>query len=141
RRDLVVLEQAPRPPVPELQPGLRVASFNLENYFNGNGRGGGFPTPRGARSRADLERQQAKLISALVGLRADVAGLLEVENDGYGRHSALAQLVDALNAAVAEAEGKPEVGDYRFVETAEAPGEDPIRVALIYRASAVEPVG
>ena len=141
RRDLVIASQAPRPPQPALQDGLRVASFNLENFFNGNGRGAGFPTPRGAASAEDLKRQRAKLVQVLLGARADVAGLVEVENDGYGARSALAELVDALNAAIAEAEGEPTAGDYRFVSTPEALGDDQIRVALIYRARAVEPVG
>lgn len=139
RGDLTISSQAPRPPLPELQPGLRVAGFNLENYFNGNGRGGGFPTPRGAQSRADFERQQAKLVSALAAMKPDVAGLMELENDGFGPRSSIAQLVGALNAAVGE--GLSEGGEYRFVESAEAPGDDAIRVGLIYRASAVEPVG
>ena len=39
---------------------LRVASFNVLNYFNGDGLGGGFPTARGANTFAELERQRAK---------------------------------------------------------------------------------
>jgi uncharacterized protein len=138
RRDLAIAEQAARPPLPELQPGLRVLSFNLENFFNGDGRGGGFPTPRGAATRADYERQRAKLVSVLSATAPDIAALAEVENDGYGKRSALAQLVDALNAA-REAAGVP--ADYRFIATDEPPGADQIRVALIYREGRVEPVG
>jgi len=141
RSDLVVQQQAPRPTLPELAPGLRIASFNLENYFNGNGRGGGFPTSRGAPSRADHERQRDKLVSVLLAARADIAGLAEVENDGDGERSALAQLVSALNAAVAEAEGAADAGDYRVVASGERLGGDEIRVALIYRERAVELVG
>lgn len=141
RRDLVVTAQAERPQLPSLQPGLRVLSFNLENFFNGNGRGGGFPTPRGAATSADFERQRAKLLRVLLDARADVAGLVEVENDGEGPRSALAQLVEALNNALGAEEGATGPGDYRFVSTPEAPGSDQIRVALIYREGAVEPVG
>jgi predicted extracellular nuclease len=141
RRDLVITAQAPRPALPELQPGLRVASFNVENFFNGNGRGGGFPTPRGAATPADFARQRDKIISALTQARPDVAGLLELENDGYGKRSSLAELVDALNAAVGAAEVDPAAGDYRFIETPEPLGGDQIRVALIYRARAVSPEG
>ncbi len=141
RRDLEVSAQAARPPLPELQPGLRVLNFNLENFFNGNGRGGGFPTPRGAATRADFERQRAKLVQVLLETRADIAGLVEIENDGYDPRSALADLVSALNATIGEAEGAQGPGDYHFVQTPAAPGGDQIRVALIYRASAVEPIG
>jgi predicted extracellular nuclease len=35
---------------PDVGGTLRVASVNLHNYMNGDGRGGGFPTPRGATS-------------------------------------------------------------------------------------------
>jgi predicted extracellular nuclease len=138
RRDLVIASQAPRPQPPELAPGLRVLSFNLENFFNGNGRGGGFPTPRGAVSREDFERQRAKLVSVITATAPDIVALMEVENDGYGKRSALAQLVESLNQAREEA-GEP--ADYRFIETAEAPGGDQIRVALIYRQTRVNPVG
>lgn len=141
RRDLAIADQAGRPPLPKLRSGLRVASFNLENFFNGNGRGGGFPTPRGAASTADFERQRAKLLQVMLTARADVAALVEVENDGYGERSALAELVAALNTAIAEAQGDPEAGDYRFVRTPEPLGDDQIRVALIYRERAVEPIG
>jgi predicted extracellular nuclease len=141
RRDLAVTAQAPRPALPDLKSGLRVASFNVENFFNGNGGDGGFPTARGAATAADFGRQRAKIISALAQARPDVAGLLELENDGYGKRSALAELVDALNAAVADADADPAAGDYRFIETPEPLGGDQIRVALIYRARAVSPEG
>lgn len=42
-----------RPPPPAQ---VRVASFNIENYFNGDGRGGGFTTPRGALTYTDFRR-------------------------------------------------------------------------------------
>lgn len=47
--------------------GLRVMSFNVLNYFNGDGLGGGFPTPRGATTLSEFQRQRAKAISALAG--------------------------------------------------------------------------
>src|SRR5690606_30980050 len=43
-------------------------------------------------------------------------------------------LVDALNAA-------GPARDWRFVDAGEGPGSDPIRVALIYRAERLQPVG
>ena len=43
---------------------LRVASFNVLNYFNGDGRAAGFPTARGANTPAEFERQRAKTIAA-----------------------------------------------------------------------------
>lgn len=134
------LQAAPRPPAPQVAGNVRVAAFNLENLFNGDGRGGGFPTPRGARTPAEHAAQQAKLVAAIQMLDADVAALMELENDGDGADSAQAQLVRALNA---------QGGDWRAVATAgRLPGfataldpEDPIKVGLIYRASRLQPVG
>lgn len=121
----------PRPP--QIGGDLRVAGFNLENFFNGNGHGGGYPTPRGARTEAEHQIQQARLVATIRGLRPDIAALMELENDGFGPDSALAQLVAALNRA-----GD---GDWRFVATDADQGADAIRVGLIYRASRVQPVG
>lgn len=92
---------------------LRIASFNLENFFNGNGRGGGFPTKRGARTHEQFQAQLTKLVATIVPLQADVA---------------------ALNAA-----GKDK--DWQFVDTANGPGEDAIRVGMLYRSAQVTPVG
>ncbi|MFM9701379.1 hypothetical protein, partial [Streptomyces europaeiscabiei] len=62
----------PRTDAPELHSdaNLRIASFNVLNYFNGDGQGGGFPTSRGADSEQELIRQQAKLVSAITALEA-----------------------------------------------------------------------
>ncbi|WP_290613402.1 ExeM/NucH family extracellular endonuclease [Arsukibacterium sp. UBA3155] len=125
----------PRPaaPLPKHPADLRVAVFNVLNFFTGHGQAEPFPTRRGARTPADLARQQAKLISALSTMDADIIGLLELENNGYGSGSAIATLVAALNNVVAE--------PYAIVETAETPGTDAIKVALIYRPSAISEAG
>ena len=119
----------PRPPAPRVAGDLRIASLNLENLFNGDGRGGGFPTPRGARSPAELERQVDKLVATVHALDPDIAALMELENDGDGRESSLAQLVAALGP------------DWRFVPAGAGSGPDEIRVGLAYRASRVATVG
>lgn len=121
----------PRPP--QIGGDLRVAGFNLENFFNGDGHGGGYPTPRGARTEAEHQAQQARLVATIRGLKPDIAALMELENDGFGPDSALAQLVEALN--------RTGDGDWRFVATDADQGADAIRVGLIYRASRVRPVG
>ncbi len=124
---------APAYPVAPRVPGtLKIAAFNLENLFNGDGRGGGFPTPRGAKSSMQLQAQLGKLVATVRALDADVAALMELENDGYGPDSSLAQFVAALNA---------KGGDWRFIDAGQGPGPDTIRVGLIYRASRVTPVG
>ncbi len=123
------VRQAERPASPpDVGGDLRVASFNVENFFNGNGRGGDFPTPRGADSVRSFRQQRDKIVATLIGLRADVVALQEIENDGWDEHSAIADLVGALNRAL----GRD--GDYRFVRSAtELLGKDQIKVGLIYR--------
>lgn len=120
---------------PTVAGGLRIAAFNLENYFNGDGKGGGYPTLRGAKTPEQQAAQQAKLITTIGSLNADVAALMELENDGYGPGSAIDQLVRALN------EGQGRAGDWRFVDAKQGPGDNPIRVGILYRANRVSPVG
>ena len=128
------VEQAPRPPAPTVAGDVRVAAFNVLNLFNGDGLGGGFPTERGAATFESYGLQRQKLVAAVQALSPDVAALMEIENDGYGPESALAQFVDALNAA-------GPITDFRFVDALEGPGTDAIRVAIVYRAGRVAPVG
>ncbi|TMP76874.1 DNA degradation protein EddB, partial [Pseudoalteromonas sp. S983] len=107
---------------------------NVLNYFNGDGQGGGFPTPRGADNEEELVRQQAKLVSAITALDADVIGLMEMENDGFGEFSAISDLVAAINE---EADS-----EYAFVNfNTDKIGTDDITTAIIYRKDVVEEAG
>ncbi len=136
----------PRPDLPVNVGGdMQVAAFNVLNYFNtftGCTLGiGGAPTDcRGAENATEFERQNAKLIQAILRLDAEVLGLIEIENDGYGPTSALAELVNRLNAATAPR-------TYAFIDVDAATGQvnalgtDAIKVALIYKPALVEPVG
>jgi predicted extracellular nuclease len=123
---------------------LRVASSNLLNYFNTFtgctfGVGGAATDCRGAENATELNRQQAKEVAALTSLDADVIGVMEIENDGYGPDSALAQLTQALNDATAP-------GTYAYVDAdaavgaTDVAGTDAIKVALLYRPKNVTPV-
>lgn len=130
----------PRPAAPDDVGGrLRVASFNVLNYFNGDGAGDGFPTPRGAETPFEFERQRAKIVNAILALDADVIGLMEIENDGSGAASAIADLVDGLNAA-AGAEMYAYIDDPDGLLMTGA-GGDAIKQAIIYRPATVSPVG
>ena len=83
---------AERPQRPDVGPAkIIVASFNVLNYFTtiDNGRN----QARGADSAAELKRQQAKLVSAIIALEADVIGLMELENN----LDAEQRLIAALN--------------------------------------------
>ncbi|MBQ4834481.1 ExeM/NucH family extracellular endonuclease [Pseudoalteromonas sp. MMG010] len=132
-----IIATNPREDAPELHEDadLRVASFNVLNYFNGDGNGDGFPTSRGASTEAEFIRQEAKIVSAITALEADVVGLMEIENDGFGSSSAIASLVDALN-------DEDRDNEYAYVDfNVDQIGTDDITTALIYRANKVEEIG
>uniref|UniRef100_UPI003FA3D02F ExeM/NucH family extracellular endonuclease n=1 Tax=Methylocaldum sp. GT1BB TaxID=3438963 RepID=UPI003FA3D02F len=133
--DPLFVADNPRPAVPPALPGigsLRIASFNVLNYFNGDGFGGGFPTARGAENPAEFTRQKDKIVPAIHGLNADVIGLMEIENDDDA-YPAIRDLVDSLNVYAGSAQ-------YAFIDTGIV-GTDEIRVALIYKPAKVSPVG
>jgi uncharacterized protein len=125
----------PRPAAPAAVGGnLRVAAFNVLNYFNGNGAGGGYPTARGATTPTEFARQRAKIVSAITALDADVVGLMELENDDTdAEFGAVEDLVAGLNDAAG-------AGTYDFVDTGVV-GTDAIRVGIIYQPAVVQPVG
>ena len=107
---------------------IRVAAFNVLNYDNGTAKG--FPTERGASSKAEFDRQHAKIVSALKSIDADVYGLMEIGNNGYDEKSAIAYLTQALGA------------DWKFVipPNMKQLGSDAIAVAIIYNSKRVKPV-
>ena len=142
---------------PQPQGTLRVASFNVLNFFdNVAGCSGGVGGPslacRGAGSDAsgaaaqaaqfaiEYPRQRAKTVATIGRMNADVVGLIEIENDGHGPGSALQALVDALDAASAPGTWAALDVDTRL-GTPNRLGSDAIKVALIYRPARVKPVG
>lgn len=100
-------------------------TMNLENYFNGNGKGEGFPTPRGAPDASALEVQQQRLVEAMQRPDPDILAVTELENDGYSDSSAIAQLARALGP------------EWDFIKTPGADGSDQIRTGLLYRSDRV----
>ncbi len=126
---------------------LRVATLNTQNYFNTFGAGacmlgaGGAATDcRGASNQTEFDRQWPKLVQAVLATGADVIGLMELENDGYGTGSAIQDLVDRLNTATAP-------GTYAFINADALTGQtnvlgtDAIKVGFVYRPATVTPVG
>ena len=136
----------PRPAsIPAVGGGISVATLNLLNYFNTFtgctfGVGGGAADCRGAGSQLEFDRQWPKTVEAVLGSDADVIGINEIENDGYGPGSAIVHLVGKLNDATAP-------GTFAFVDFDAASGQtnalgtDAIKVGLIYRVGSVSPVG
>lgn len=129
-----IVHSNPRTDAPELAPGgnVKVASFNVLNYFNGDGAGAGFPTSRGADTAVEFERQRAKIIAAIIALDAAVVGVMEIENDGYGDTSAINDLVSGLRLASGN-------DNWQFVDAGAPVGTDEIAVGLLYRADLVQP--
>ena len=125
----------PRPGRPDVPGDLRVATFNLLNYFTTIDTGRRVCGPRqdgacrGADSEAEFRRQQAKLVTALGQADADIVGLVELENNA---RASLASLVDALND-----NGE---ASYAYVDTGTI-GDDSIKVGLIYQPETVTPLG
>lgn len=121
----------PRPPAPApaTDGAMRVMTLNLQNYFNGNGQGGGFPTARGAQTLKQFQAQNQRIATAVEQADPDILAVSELENDGYGEHSSIAELTRTLGP------------DWRFVATPGEDGTDAIRTALLYRSDRVTPQG
>ena len=81
---------------------LRIASFNLHNYFNhiDGGESNPLRQNRGATTLATLHWQETKLIETIVTLDADFIGLMEIENNGFGKHSAIQRLIRLVNQRI-----------------------------------------
>ncbi len=127
----VPAERPARPSVGDAD--ITVASFNVLNYFTTIDNGSN--NARGADSKSEFTRQDAKIVSAIIALKADVIGLMEIEN----KRGAEQRLVAALNKASGKDIFK---GCGIPVGFRKAPGGgDAIRVALIYRADRVSTVG
>jgi predicted extracellular nuclease len=133
----VFVADNPRPAsAPDVGGSLHVASFNVLNYFttlDGNGRICGpamNQSCRGADNQDEFDRQDGKLIAALLILDADIVGLIELENNAT---AALQSIVDGLNAVAG-------AGAYDFIDTGTI-GTDAIRQGFIYKTGTVAPSG
>ena len=129
----------PRPTEPaDVGGDLRVAAFNVLNYFTTLDTGGATTAngsgPRGADSLAEFDRQTDKLVTAMLEIDADIYGLVELENDFLSGTSgnAIQSLVGSLNDVVG-------VGTYDWVN----PGRqfvdvsDAISQGAIYKTGSV----
>ena len=151
----VAINMQPRPVRPKIsaQANVVLASMNVENYFNGkpqsfSNRDVGFPTSRGANSYQQFIMQTQKLVAALSIIDADVIAIMELENDGYGEHSAIADLTRALNKKftvdkhyryiVPNSKQSSKLNESSKLNTL---GKDEISVGILYRSSKAKPIG
>lgn len=145
-----------RPSAPTVAGDIRVATFNVLNYFSDLGEDEakckGYPDRenkyvtaknckvRGAHSKDAFLNQQAKIVLAINALNADVVALEEIENSqavlGKDRDEALKNLVSALNQAA-----KGDVWTYVPSPKTVPADEDVIRIAYIYKPATVKTVG
>jgi hypothetical protein len=132
----------PRPAAPSLVEGeIRIASLNVLNYFvtidDGSNNCGpaGNMNCRGADTAEEFTRQRDKIIAAILGMEADVIGLIEIENEhpGIAADAAVIDLVAGLNDATA-------AGTYAYVATGNI-GTDAIKQAFIYKPAKVDQIG
>jgi 5'-nucleotidase len=107
------------------------------------GTDGSSPGPRGAADDVNFQRQQSKIVTGINRLGASIVSLEEVENSakfGEPRDTALAGLVDALNAAAGSTVWAyvPSPSDDKLPPLAQ---QDVIRTAFIYKPADVALVG
>ena len=129
---------------------IKVASVNVLNYFTTLGTTkftnpyGTEHDPRGATNAAEFTRQQDKIVAALLGMDADVYGLMEMQNNGFADGtSAIDSLVDALNAVAGAGTYAYISAPYRDGVGADEPtaGNDAIMVVFLYKTATITPVG
>ncbi|MDW5325667.1 ExeM/NucH family extracellular endonuclease [Plantactinospora sp. KLBMP9567] len=128
----------PRTPAPgDVGGDLLVGAFNVLNYFVHFG-----GDARGAEDEAALAKQEAKIVSAINALGADVVALQEIENsvrfNASDPQQALKRLVAALNTAAG-------AGTWDYVRTpADLPAaaqQDFITTAIIFKPAKAQPKG
>ncbi|WP_026301029.1 MULTISPECIES: ExeM/NucH family extracellular endonuclease [unclassified Thioalkalivibrio] len=108
----------PEAPEPPADGALRIVTANMENDFVTLGE-------RGAASRGERERQEAKLNAALLPLKADLMTTIELENQPAARE----RLIERLN----------QHGDIHYEAVRHpAPGTDAIKVGITYRPDRLE---
>ncbi len=126
----------PRPGAPSVAGSIRVASFNVLNFFSNIDAGQPLCGPlgnqncRGADSAVELSRQLEKTVTAIALMDADIIGLIELENNAT---ASITAIVNALNSRVGG-------GSYTFVDTG-AIHTDAIKTGFVYKSSTIRTTG
>ncbi|MEH6534414.1 MAG: ExeM/NucH family extracellular endonuclease [Photobacterium frigidiphilum] len=150
-KDNFAREGSERTQAPVLKEGgdLRIATFNVLNYFNSPFGGdcnptnpssrdsveGGSCSNRGAASPEEFDLQGDKIARAIIAVNADIVGLMEIENNGFGENSAVAHLVTKINALINDENEHylfvSDEGDDKYV------GSDAIASQVIFKKNKV----
>lgn len=123
---------------------LRIATLNLNNYFNGYikkfkknhtpfKQQRQFVSRRGPKSESEFIKKKKLIVDTLLAMKADIYAISEIENDGYHPNSSLADLAHALTS-------QSNVPYHFSQHHSQALGSDEIRVALLYNANTVQPI-
>lgn len=123
--------EAPATFIPD---GLRVVGMNLHNYFNGDGKGQGFPTPRGAETIDEFRKQRNRIGAAITSLNPHVLAVSELENDGFGPYSAAQDFIQLANKASLKTWAVTRPVD-------DNTGNDKITVGIFYRTDQLKAIG
>jgi predicted extracellular nuclease len=113
---------------------LRVVGMNLHNYFNGDGKGRGFPTQRGAETPKEFQQQRDRIGAAIEVLDPHAIAVMELENDGFGPASAAQDMISLANTMTGKtwAVTRP---------VADNTGDDAISVGVFYRSDRLKAIG
>lgn len=128
----------PRPGAPLLAGSVRVASFNVLNFFSNVDAGQAICGPlgnqncRGADSAEELSRQLEKIVTAIALMDADIIGLIELENNAT---ASIAMIVDALNTRIGGG-----ATTYSFVDTGTI-NSDAIKTGFVFNSSTIRTTG
>lgn len=132
---------------------IRVASQNLFNFFNSpfGGDNNSFGQSRGATTYDEYINQRSKLVEIIRAQNADVMALMEIENNGFGDDSAIAEIVNQVNIKYVDERPQdyngPTSTENRYVfvgfdnngnqilDNLDAIGSDAISTGIIYRPS------
>ena len=132
---------------------IRISSQNLFNFFNSpfGGDNNNFGQSRGADSYDEYINQRTKLVEIIRAQDADVMALMEIENNGFGDASAIAEIVNQVNIQYVDERARdyngPNSTENRYVfvgfdnngnqmlDNLDAIGSDAIATGIIYRPS------
>jgi hypothetical protein len=136
--NIVFVDDNPRPGAPSVAGSIRVASFNVLNFFSNVDAGQAICGPlgnqncRGADSAEELSRQLEKTVTAIALMDADIIGLIELENNAT---ASIAMIVDALNARISGG-----TTTYSFVDTGTI-NSDAIKTGFVFNSSTIRTTG
>ena len=134
--EVIFADDNPRPGPPSVDGAIRVASFNVLNFFSKVDSGSAICGPRadancrGADSELELSRQLEKTVTAITQMDADIVGLMELEND---TSDSLTKIVHAIN-------NRSDGRNYTYVDTGTI-HTDAIKTGFIFDTATIKTSG